>query len=264
MTTTAGLDVDRLAEVLERMEIDCDPAADMIHSTCDHDQHAAQIAAEYARESEVRNDYFDARAPNYRQVAEALGEAWKRGDKRARQPIPPYDLATNLWEVFHEKATEPVTPDTRTTENPPPRYGDLIDEYGERAVNEIRERVLSQEQRVVVHHGDPDSYARAYNEGYADATRHEAEAAQGAAPRAEGLRTAAGRKLIALLAEYQSIADNDYPDEERRTAATEAYRDARETVKGLLPAIEAEADKWCCCDGPCYRRDWVAQKEGTE
>lgn len=54
-------------------------------------------------------------------------------------------------------------------------------------------------------------------------------------------RTEAGNRLIALLAEYQATADSDYPDKERRTAATEAYRDARETVKGLLPLIEAEA-----------------------
>jgi len=53
--------------------------------------------------------------------------------------------------------------------------------------------------------------------------------------------TTEGKRLIALLAEYQVIADSDYPDKERRTAATEAYRDARETVRGLLPLIEAEA-----------------------
>jgi CBS-domain-containing membrane protein len=47
--------------------------------------------------------------------------------------------------------------------------------------------------------------------------------------------------LVALLAEYQSIAEQDYPDEDRRQAATEAYRDSRETVRGLLPAIEREA-----------------------
>jgi hypothetical protein len=54
-------------------------------------------------------------------------------------------------------------------------------------------------------------------------------------------RTEAGKHLLALLAEYQVQSEHDYPDKERRTAAGEAYRDARQTVAGMLDRIEAEA-----------------------
>jgi len=46
----AELDVERLAAVLERWEVDCDPdRRNALHSTCDHYDQAESFARDYAR-----------------------------------------------------------------------------------------------------------------------------------------------------------------------------------------------------------------------
>lgn len=78
---------------------------------------------------------------------------------------PCYDGRRHRWQRRH-RVTMARLPAIKT-----PHPHDLWCERCGKWKNEveIRERALSQEQRVIVHHGDPDSYARAYNEGYADA-----------------------------------------------------------------------------------------------